>query len=931
MSYISAQQAADQWKISKRRVQFLCSTQRIMGAVRIGNMWVVPKDAKKPDDARKKTQSSTANAYINPIKIARKFLKAIPTSVFQSIKKEIRNASDSKKIVMALFTRVLLYHIIETNNETEENINVSRIYNLFGVNKQVSLTTDRYVTEQFQKFLVENPFCIDDALSWAYQFVNKISLDTGLESTQFFTEKYMITTLVDQSKIESNIGKILDPACGGANFLLYALDYLCDSTRLPSMKSPAAHLQVQLERLHGYELDPDLAAIASVNLRIKSMLILKANNYSITADDFFFYTPQIYYSAKSNIEGSLDLNSQDHSVIKVGTTQTSSLLSVLDSAAFVFTNPPFKTVKGMDKELKSFLNDNYPMAKCDMCNAFIELALNSLSENGVCGIVTQNSWMYLDSFEQFRFSFLGQYSVKSIIELGSNAFYDINGEKSNVVLLVAQKTQPSTNSSIATCSLKNFTQPEIEQVLSSGQAIHCSMKYVNQSEIINRQGRRFNLSGTNRMQALQNKHLSYGEYATPMQGTSTGNTKALVGYFWEHIGDSDWLPVSKGGGYSRWLGLNNYSVKWGQDGEYIKNTPGSAIRNAKHFNNTQMVFSDTGTAGLNVRLLRDGQIFIASGPGIRVTHGETLAHLAFLNSRFASYFIKLLSPKLTIAGGYIAKIPLLEEVLHSKDLIHNAEICIELKKNRLMRRPINLEFEPIINMNTNTTLDEQVYQWLINDIESEWLQLRAEKEIDKAILDAYGLCALGVKDINALVGSHAFDIVDDTNVSVTQLDQSLSGLMTANCVLNRTLPAKNRLGCDGILEFLTHKYNIASSKIRTIIVQNTEQFQNTLEKYRNAYIHNLVLSSLGYTIHSLPKNLPKKLSVVVDDIAVKYPSLASEVAEIENWIKTSLTSFHQASFLGKPIIQYSSEHNLVELLIRISENHVDNRGSNRRL
>ena len=54
MGYISAQQAATKWGISKRRVQVLCTENRIKNATRIGNMWVVPEDALKPADGRPK-------------------------------------------------------------------------------------------------------------------------------------------------------------------------------------------------------------------------------------------------------------------------------------------------------------------------------------------------------------------------------------------------------------------------------------------------------------------------------------------------------------------------------------------------------------------------------------------------------------------------------------------------------------------------------------------------------------------------------------------------------------------------------------------------------------------------------------------------------------------------------------------------------------
>ena len=52
MEYISVQEASKKWGISKRRVQVLCSSGRIIGVSRIGNMWLIPKEAKKPRDAR---------------------------------------------------------------------------------------------------------------------------------------------------------------------------------------------------------------------------------------------------------------------------------------------------------------------------------------------------------------------------------------------------------------------------------------------------------------------------------------------------------------------------------------------------------------------------------------------------------------------------------------------------------------------------------------------------------------------------------------------------------------------------------------------------------------------------------------------------------------------------------------------------------------
>lgn len=55
MEYLSIKQMSEKWGISVRRIQVLCTSNRIDGAVRIGYAWAIPKDAEKPDDARIKS------------------------------------------------------------------------------------------------------------------------------------------------------------------------------------------------------------------------------------------------------------------------------------------------------------------------------------------------------------------------------------------------------------------------------------------------------------------------------------------------------------------------------------------------------------------------------------------------------------------------------------------------------------------------------------------------------------------------------------------------------------------------------------------------------------------------------------------------------------------------------------------------------------
>ena len=54
--YITVQGAADKWGITPRQVQILCKSNRVDGATRMSRIWIIPENAKKPtNDKRKAT------------------------------------------------------------------------------------------------------------------------------------------------------------------------------------------------------------------------------------------------------------------------------------------------------------------------------------------------------------------------------------------------------------------------------------------------------------------------------------------------------------------------------------------------------------------------------------------------------------------------------------------------------------------------------------------------------------------------------------------------------------------------------------------------------------------------------------------------------------------------------------------------------------
>lgn len=64
MDFLTVKEMAEKWNITSRMVTVYCQTGRIPGAIKKGNLWLVPIDSEKPLDKRKnngKAKECTAN------------------------------------------------------------------------------------------------------------------------------------------------------------------------------------------------------------------------------------------------------------------------------------------------------------------------------------------------------------------------------------------------------------------------------------------------------------------------------------------------------------------------------------------------------------------------------------------------------------------------------------------------------------------------------------------------------------------------------------------------------------------------------------------------------------------------------------------------------------------------------------------------------
>ena len=58
MDYMTLKEASEKWGVSVRQINYYCAGGRIPGAVKMGTVWLIPKDSQTPADKRYKSTRS---------------------------------------------------------------------------------------------------------------------------------------------------------------------------------------------------------------------------------------------------------------------------------------------------------------------------------------------------------------------------------------------------------------------------------------------------------------------------------------------------------------------------------------------------------------------------------------------------------------------------------------------------------------------------------------------------------------------------------------------------------------------------------------------------------------------------------------------------------------------------------------------------------
>lgn len=201
---------------------------------------------------------------------------------------------------------------------------------------------------------------------------------------RFVVEKILTDIGFDNANI---LGKtILDPSCGDGRFLVVVAEKIIEL-------SPKETLQENLEKIYGWDIDEQAVAYCLENLN----KLIKPFDIQVN------WNVHICNSLKKIIE----LNAQKFD--------------------FIVGNPPYIRIQHLEETERVFVQKFYKFCKSgstDTYIAFYELCNFLLEKNGVCGLITPNTFFYSETAKFMRAYFAHRQSIMKITNYADIQLFD---------------------------------------------------------------------------------------------------------------------------------------------------------------------------------------------------------------------------------------------------------------------------------------------------------------------------------------------------------------------------------------------------------------------------------------------------------------------------------------------------------------------------
>lgn len=452
------------------------------------------------------------------------------------------------------------------------------------------------------------------------------------------------------------------------------------------------------------------------------------------------------------------------------------ILALTEKYHALVMNPPYMGRSGMNDLITQYVRDNYALGKWDLFATFMLVAINRLEINAKMSMINMHSWMFLDAFEALRMYLVKNFQIDNMLHLGPNTFDELSGEVVQNTTFVISKNRPnhagdyyklSTGNNCAAKEqlflndyghYRNVNQLRFDTIPSCPIAYWLSINWL---KLFGKQ--------------------SINDIAISKAGIVSGDDNYFVKY-WHEVcfKDISFLPqkpyakfhtFQKGGTNRKYYGNNDYvfklkdlwddkfynkSVRRGDEDSYFKKAIGWSYTGStenKAFRQIENCICGTGTPTL-----------FAKDP-------EDYYHIiGFLNSKITSYLLPILNPTLSLAPGYVVRLPYIK-LTSSSELTFLAHSNVDISKQDWDAHETSWDFQrnELLSIDTDTYMENIDYEiekhfeetgehicidpaapklgnleWRMEQYKTKWerkfMQLhKNEEELNRQFIDIYGL------------------------------------------------------------------------------------------------------------------------------------------------------------------------------------------------
>lgn len=417
----------------------------------------------------------------------------------------------------------------------------------------------------------------------------------------------------------------------------------------------------------------------------------------------------------------------------------------------VVTNPPYMGGSGMNARLSDYVKKYYPDSKNDLFAVFIERCAQMDKRGGYQAMITQHAWMFLSCFEKLRAK-LQLIDTVNMAHLGARGFDEIGGEVVQTTSFVMRSSHTKGYKGTYCRLIDGDSEKAKEDMFVSGQS-----RYVAEQDNFSKiPGSPVAYWASNSIYDAFESGIPLKNFADLRQGMSTANNDLFLRLWFEVSEDNisyhsettqqaieskkKWFPHTKGGGARKWYGNNDYIVNWYNDGEEVRNYPGSAPRSTQYYFREGLSWSTLSSGFISFRYEPKGFTMNTKGSICYLKKADLQNYICgLLNSKPTMRFLELLAPTLDYSQGPVGKVPVLLDAENKKKVELGTLENIKLSKEDWDSFETSWDYKKHPLLRNVSTISEAFTQWQ-TECDDRFNKLKAnEEELNRIFIDIYGL------------------------------------------------------------------------------------------------------------------------------------------------------------------------------------------------